>query len=376
MKVAVFFTWDYSLNTWHESGTIGREFKFFKSLEEKKNISFTFITYGDSSEFKLAKEHNINEVFPVYKSTTYYKNKVIRLLSSFFIPLKLKNKINNIDMLYQNQLLGCWVPILIKKIYKKPLVIRTGYDMHDFAKQDKKSSLIIFLYKILTIFAVKNCDYFTVTSKDDLNRFKNSYPKYKQKFLLRPNWVEVDELSDFKNRYSNKLLAVGRLVTQKNFKYLISEFANSKNNLQIDIVGNGPEKNNLATQAKKHNVKINFLGNLSNSKLLKLYQQYKFFISTSLFEGNPKVLLEAMGSGCVVIASNIKNHSDIISDNRNGYLFDIGNNNLNNKFKMLKQTDTNFSKISKDAYLFIKNEYSLDKSINSFYEDFERTLSK
>lgn len=376
MKVAVFFTWDYSLNTWHESGTIGRELKFFKSLEEKKNISFTFLTYGDSSEFKLAKEHNINEVFPVYKSTTYYKNKVIRLLSSFFIPLKLKNKINNIDMLYQNQLLGCWVPILIKKIYKKPLVIRTGYDMHDFAKQDKKSSLIIFLYKILTIFAVKNCDYFTVTSKADLNRFKNSYPKYKQKFLLRPNWVEVDELSDFKNRYSNKLLAVGRLVTQKNFKYLISEFANSKNNLQIDIVGNGPEKNNLTTQAKKHNVKINFLGNLSNSKLLKLYQQYKFFISTSLFEGNPKALLEAMGSGCVVIASNIKNHSDIISDNRNGYLFDIGNNNLNNKFKMLKQTDTNFSKISNDAYLFIKNEYSLDKSINSFYEDFERTLSK
>ncbi len=376
MKVAVFFTWDYSLNTWHESGTIGRELKFFKSLEEKKNISFTFFTYGDSSEFKLAKEHNINEVFPVYKSTTYYKNKVIRLLSSFFIPLKLKNKINNIDMLYQNQLLGCWVPILIKKIYKKPLVIRTGYDMHDFAKQDKKSSLIIFLYKILTIFAVKNCDYFTVTSNADLNRFKNSYPKYTHKFLLRPNWVEVDELSDFKNRYSNKLLAVGRLVTQKNFKYLISEFANSKNNLQIDIVGNGPEKNNLTTQAKKHNVKINFLGNLSNSKLLKLYQQYKFFISTSLFEGNPKALLEAMGSGCVVIASNIKNHSDIISDNRNGYLFDIGNNNLNNKFKMLKQTDTNFSKISKDAYLFIKNEYSLDKSINSFYEDFERTLSK
>ena len=85
-------------------------------------------------------------------------------------------------MLYQNQLLGCWVPILIKKIYKKPLVIRTGYDMHDFAKQDKKSSLIIFLYKILTIFAVKNCDYFTVTSKADLNRFKNSYPKYTHKF--------------------------------------------------------------------------------------------------------------------------------------------------------------------------------------------------
>ena len=376
MKVAVFFTWDYSLNTWHDSGTISRELRFFKSLEKKKNVSFTFFTYGDSSEYELATEHNLKEVYPIYKSLTYYKNKLFRIFSSFYIPLKLKNYIKNADMLYQNQLLGSWVPILIKKIYKKPLIIRTGYDMHDFAKQDKKSSFIIFLYKVLTTFAVKNCDYFTVTSKADLNRFKKRYPKYEQKFLLRPNWVEVDELNDFKNRYSNKLLAVGRLVSQKNFDYLISEFADSKYNIEIDIVGNGPEKDNLVTQAKKYNVTINFLGNLSNRKLLKLYQRYKFFISTSLFEGNPKALLEAMGSGCVVIGSNIKNHSDIISDNQNGYLFDFGNNNLTNKFITITQADTNLSQISKDAYLFIKNEYSLDKSINSFYGDFESTLSK
>ena len=376
MKVAVFFTWDYSLNTWHDSGTISRELRFFKSLEKKKNVSFTFFTYGDSSEYELATEHNLKEVYPIYKSLTYYKNKLFRIFSSFYIPLKLKNYIKNADMLYQNQLLGSWVPILIKKIYKKPLIIRTGYDMHDFAKQDKKSSFIIFLYKVLTTFAVKNCDYFTVTSKADLNRFKKRYPKYEQKFLLRPNWVEVDELNDFKNRYSNKLLAVGRLVSQKNFDYLISEFADSKYNIEIDIVGNGPEKDNLVTQAKKYNVTINFLGNLSNRKLLKLYQRYKFFISTSLFEGNPKALLEAMGSGCVVIGSNIKNHSDIISDNQNGYLFDFGNNNLTNKFITITQADTNLSQISKDAYLFIKDEYSLDKSINSFYGDFESTLSK
>lgn len=376
MKVAVFFTWDYSLNTWNVSGTIDRELNFFKSLEKKKNISFKFFTYGDSSEYKLAAEHNLNEIYPMYKSTRYKKNRLLRIFSSFYIPFKLKNKLKNIDMIYQNQLLGCWVPILIKKIYKKPLIIRTGYDMHDFAKHDKKSFLIIFLYKVLTTIAVKNCDYFTVTSRADFSRFINSYPKYTKKFLLRPNWVEADELTDFKNRYSNKLLAVGRLVPQKNFSYLISEFANSKNNLQIDIVGNGPEKNNLVTQAKKHSVTINFLGNLSNRKLLKLYQQYKFFISTSLFEGNPKALLEAMGSGCIVIGSNIKNHSDIISDNINGYLFDIGTDNLNNKFKMITQTDTNFVKISKNAYSFIKNEYSLEKSVDSFYEDFERTLSK
>ena len=376
MKVAVFFTWDYSLTTWHESGTITRELKFFKNIVKDKDVSFSFFTYGDSSDIKLASEHNLYEVHPVYSATKYFKNKLFRILSSFFIPFKIRNKIKNVDIVFQNQLLGCWIPILIKKIYKKPLIIRTGYDMLDFAKKDKKSFLIIFLYKILTNFAVKNCDYFTVTSMNDLNRFKINYPKYKQKFLLRPNWVKVGPLSNFTNRYSNKVLAVGRLVNQKNFNFLISEFKKSKNNLEIDIVGSGPEKEKLLAQAKKHNVNINFLGNLNNNELLRLYQDYKFFISTSLFEGNPKSLLEAMGSGCVVFGTNINNHSEIITDNVNGFLFEIKDNHLLKKFELISKNDKILSKISKDAYKFINDVFSLDKSVDLFYSDFDRTLSR
>lgn len=376
MKVAVFFTWDYSLTTWHESGTITRELKFFKNIVKNKDVSFSFFTYGDSSDIKLASEHNLYEVHPIYSATKYFKNKLFRILSSFFIPFKIRNKIKNADIVFQNQLLGCWIPILIKKIYKKPLIIRTGYDMLDFAKKDKKSFLIIFLYKILTNFAVKNCDYFTVTSMNDLNRFKINYPKYKQKFLLRPNWVKVGPLSDFTNRYSNKVLAVGRLVNQKNFNFLISEFKKSKNNLEIDIVGSGPEKEKLLAQAKKHNVNINFLGNLNNNELLQLYQDYKFFISTSLFEGNPKSLLEAMGSGCVVFGTNINNHSEIITDNVNGFLFEIKDNHLLKKFELISKNDEILSKISKDAYKFINDVFSLNKSVDLFYSDFDKTLSR
>ena len=269
IESSCFFTWDYSLTTWHESGTITRELKFLKSIEKYKDATFSFITYGDSSDIKLANEHNLHEVHPVYSTSKYFKNKLFRILLSFLIPFRIRNKIKNIDIVFQNQLLGCWIPILIKKIYKKPLIIRTGYDMLDFSQKERKSSLIIFLYKILTNFAVKNCDYFTVTSRNDLNRFKINYPKYEQKFLLRPNWVNLGQLNEFSSRYSNKVLAVGRLVYQKIFSFLISEFKNSKNNLEIDVVGNGPDKEKLLAQAKKHNVSINFLGNLNNNELLK-----------------------------------------------------------------------------------------------------------
>ena len=132
----------------------------------------------------------------------------------------------------------------------------------------------------------------------------------------------------------------------------------------------------MLAQAKKYNVSINFLGNLNNNELLKLYQDYKFFISTSLFEGNPKSLLEAMGSGCVVFASNINNHSEIITDNVNGFLFEIKDNHLLKKFEIISKNDEILSKISTDAYKFISDVFSLNKSIDLFYKDFDKTLSK
>ena len=123
------------------------------------------------------------------------------------------------------------------------------------------------------------------------------------------------------DRKSNHILTAGRLVTQKNFQYLITEFSNTKEVTVIDIVGEGDQKKELQILAEQKRVEVNFLGKLNHSELQKLFQNYKYYISTSLFEGNPKTLLEAMASGCVVFASNINNHKEIISHLNSGVLF-------------------------------------------------------
>ena len=51
-------------------------------------------------------------------------------------------------------------------------------------------------------------------------------------------------------------------------------------------------------------------------------KKYKFFILPSNFEGNPKVLLEAMSFGMVCLVSNISNHKEIITNKKNGFIFD------------------------------------------------------
>ena len=39
---------------------------------------------------------------------------------------------------------------------------------------------------------------------------------------------------------------------------------------------------------KNYDIKVNFLGNIPHSDLIKTYKKYKYFLSTSKFEGNPK----------------------------------------------------------------------------------------
>lgn len=375
MKVAVFFTWDYSLKTWDESGTLARELKFFSEIKKQKDVSFSIFTYGGEEDCKLGIEHGLSNVYPFYLKK-YYKNKILRILTSFLLPLRVSSKIKNIDIIFQNQLLGCWIPILIKKIYKKPLIIRTGYDMLEFAILDKKPRYIIFLYRLLTNTAVKFCDYFTVSSKSDLERFQQNFPKYINKFLLRPNWVEVSDINPLSNRNKNKIITVGRLVNQKNFNFLVSEFKDTKGTLEIDIVGSGPNEEELINLAKINNVKLNLLGNYKHEDLLELLKQYTFFVTTSIFEGNPKSLLEAMAAGCVVFASNIDNHKEIITDSQNAFLYELSSGQLFEKFQQVNNSVEFLTEVSINSYQHVSEKYSIKKTGELFYSDFERVLIK
>jgi len=369
LKVATFFTWDYSLNSWLDSKTIERELKFFKHLEETNNISFSFFTYGNNKDNKIAQEYRIKSIYPIFERKRFFKNRFIRLVLSLFIPTAYKKEIIECDVIFQNQLLGCWVPLIAKYLYKKPLIIRTGYNMLDFAKKDAKPKIIIIFYNICTIIALRFSDLFTVTSKSDLNFFSSKYPKYKHKLIYRPNWVDLHQNISLKNRSKNKMLSVGRLENQKNYTYLIKEFKNTNDWLQIDIVGSGSKAKELKALAKKQNVHVNFLGNLKNEELFKIYKNYIFYVSTSLFEGNPKTVLEAMSSGCVVLLSNIHNHEELVENNLSGILFDLNENELRIKFNQISKNPSLINKLSKNAVDRIQKNNSLENLTNLFLSD-------
>ena len=104
-----------------------------------------------------------------------------------------------------------------------------------------------------------------------------------------------------------------------------------------------------------------------------MYQQYKFYISTSEFEGNPKTILEAMVSGCVVIASEIPNHAELIDDGVNGFLFDLSSPNLHNLLKSIK-SNVLTEKISNQATETIKRTHSINKISEDYMNDYKTLI--
>ena len=231
----------------------------------------------------------------------------------------------------------------------------------------KKSILKKILYYVLTQISLIFSDLYTVTSKNDFEFIVKNYLFDKSKIKIRPNWVDSNPNMKFGNRENLRIVTVGRLVKQKNYEFLIKEFSDS--NYTIDIIGDGPEKTKLENMAKTLNSNINFLGNLPHHELMNILSSTKYFISTSLYEGNSKVLLEALGAGCLVFATDIENNSEIITHEKTGILFDLNEGELINSFnKYIK--DKTSGVISENAVSHISKNYSLSKVSDNEFSDY------
>ena len=371
MNILYFFTYGYSLKTWNESGQLNRELKHFEKLHEENNkIKFTLITYGIKDDLNLFDKDFI-DIIPIYQYSKKSKYKIFDLINSLFLFKKLNRVIENKPTLViQNQLLGCWVSFIFKIKFKIPLIIRTGYDMYEFSIKEKKKYFKRILYKYLTLFGLLNSDMYTVTSKCDLEFLSlNFNEKYIKKIKIRKNWVDFEDVSYGidKGYELNRLVSVGRLESQKNYPLIFKALEGT--DFELDIFGEGSLKEELNLLSKDLNIKVNFMGILNNEKLLLELRKYQYYLTASTYEGNPKSVLEAMLSGCVVIASNVKNHKEFL-DSSNSFLFENDSlEDLKNTLNKIKNKP-DIKEIQKNSISTLKKEYSLQNLVKLELKDF------
>lgn len=115
-------------------------------------------------------------------------------------------------------------------------------------------------------------------------------------------------------------ISMGDLIPRKNYSTAIKAVSKTSDNIHYLICGRGAERENLEKFAEECGVRerIHFLGFRTDIK--ELLQAADIFLFTTLQEGMPRSMMEAMASGLPCIASKIRGNTDLLEDGVGGYL--------------------------------------------------------
>lgn len=171
------------------------------------------------------------------------------------------------------------------------------------------------------------------------------------------------EIENFKknNNLKKTILNVGRNVPQKNQLELLEIFSNCNyNGWQLKILGNGPLHKQLIQKVRDLNLEDN-VQILEFSKEVDLYySQASVFAFSSLYEGFPNALVEAMAHGIPCVSYDCPTGpSDIIKDGKNGDLVPLNDSNqFKEKLNQLMESPEKRSLYSKEA-VKVKEKFTL-----------------
>jgi glycosyltransferase involved in cell wall biosynthesis len=110
-------------------------------------------------------------------------------------------------------------------------------------------------------------------------------------------------------------LAVGRMKTQKNYRFLLERLAETPG-IVLLIAGDGELRETLERAAADLRVRdrVRFLGNVDRAGVWELLAACDVFIQTSVYEGQSNAILEAMHAGMPIIASDIPMQRETLCD--------------------------------------------------------------
>ena len=120
------------------------------------------------------------------------------------------------------------------------------------------------------------------------------------------------------------LLFIGRLSEEKGVSTLIEACALIQGDIELKIIGSGPEETLLRDQAKSV-PGVEFLGYQTGEAWERALQGAKALVVPSIwYENMPYVVLEALSRGKPVIATRLGGVPERIQEGENGWLFEAG----------------------------------------------------
>ncbi|MDK2789540.1 MAG: hypothetical protein PWP15_47 [Methanothermococcus sp.] len=370
MKIlGLFFTEGISVELWHNKGMFFREKLIYEKLLEKGVLDKIYwFSYGVNDK---KYEKYLHEDIEIITMPKIFNFRVGKLIYSFLMPFIQYRYLKKCNIFKTNQMWGSWTAIISKIIYKKSLILRTGYTISLFSLKENKK-IPYFINKLIEKLAYKFADFSIVSSNEDYNYVIKNYGV--RNIIVNPNYINTDLFKPMNIKKEKDIIFVGRLSKQKNIFNLIKAFKSL--NYDLDIYGDGELKEKIEELIKdlKLDDKVKLKGTVPNSELPSILNQYKIYVLPSFYEGMPKTLLEAMACGLPCLGTDVEGTREVIIHGENGWLTNTDLESINKGIVKLMEAKNLRKKLGENARKTIEEKYSLKKVVDMEIEVYENLI--
>lgn len=194
-----------------------------------------------------------------------------------------------------------------------------------------------------------------------------------EKIKVKPNFINSDP--GFSSERGNFALNIGRFSPEKGTD-IILEAWKKIDYLPLKIIGDGQQSEEFRNFAKEYSLNVEFIGYISNEKVLDYIKKSLVVILPSRCNENfPRIIVESFACGVPVIASRSGALAEIIEDKKTGLLFDPGNtDDLVDKVDFIYKNSTEAEKMGKNARSEFENKYTAKKNCEKLITIYKETI--
>lgn len=292
---------------------------------------------------------------PFYK-TGFYEYDGVKILNInynapflFDVIKKIPDSINvsSYDVIISHMPSGIIFANKLAKKYDKPLVCA----VHSSDLAVLKKLLYKFYFKNQLQDAYRRAKKIACRSFVLQKKFSELLPECADKTFVAASGVDIMQNAKGKMQKVDRIsvLTCANLIKRKNIDKLILA-VNELEGFDLTVIGEGKEYKNL----KRLGQNVNFLGRLSNEKVLEEMTKHDVFVLPSVNETFGMVYLEAMASGCITVGTKNDGVDGIIIDGENGFLCESSVEGIKEVLLKIK-TSENLDEILENSLKTVRN---------------------
>lgn len=241
------------------------------------------------------------------------------------------------------------------------------YTIHNIATKEAGR-----LNRLFNRFLFKHCNVIPVALSGEIQ--KSVMIEYGMGSVFTPvvfNGVPMEKCHKKKDYAGNKkLLHVGRFATAKNHEVLVKSIANlveSGHEVQLDLYGQGELEESTKDLVKKLHMENNIKFCGLTDDIYSIMEQCDIFVLPSIYEGMPMTLIEAMGTGMPILASNVGGIPDMIENEKSGLLCEPTVDGVVRGLERLIESEEDRKRYGENA-IISSEKFSADKMAKDYYK--------